>query len=180
MWIKVLEDGISNEYEAKSKWMAALFIVIGIGIMIYTLFSPQTPSTILGVALTAGGILSTYLTAKLNIKVVGSWIKSVTIFATGILILFIGLDTLEALGLIVGLYFLFGTFSSLYLVYLTRKDSTAVAWFLHALVSAFFTIDLLMNPATLTETKISLYVVFNLIADAFVVLYSGRQIFIRP
>jgi len=171
---------MSNDYESKSKWIAALFIFVGLVIAIYSLFSPQTPSSILGVALTASGLFSTYLTAKLNLKIPISWLKSLLIFFTGMLFLFIGLDTLATIGLVVGLFFLFGTFNNLYLTYLTRKSSTAVAWFLHAIVSGTFAVDILLNTESLTGTQISLYIAINLIADALVVLYSGRTIFIRP
>ena len=180
MWIKNIEDGLSNDYETKSKWIAALFILVGLTIAFYSLFSPQTPSAILGVALTVSGLLSAYLTAKLNLKIPVSWLKSLLIFFTGMFFLFIGLDTLATIGLVVGLFFLFGTFNNLYLTYLTRKNSTAIAWFLHAMVSATFAIEILLNINTLTGTEISLYVAINLIADALVVLYSGRTIFIRP
>jgi len=180
MWIKNFEDGMSNDYEAKSKWIAALFIFVGVAIIFYALFSPQTPSAILGVALTASGLLSAYLTAKLNLKIPVSWLKSLLIFFTGMFFLFISLDTLATLGLVVGLFFLFGTLNNLYLSYLTRKDSTAIAWLLHALISAAFAIDILLNTDLLTGTQISLYVAINLIADALAVLYSGRTIFIRP
>jgi len=180
VWIKIIEDGISNDYETKSKWIAALFILVGLTIAFYALFSPQTPSTILGVSLTVTGLLSAYLTAKLNLNIPVSWLKSLLIFFTGIFILFIGLDTLATIGLVVGLFFLFGTFNNLYLTYLTRKSPTAIAWFLHAIVSATFAIEILLNIDALTGTEISLYVAINLIADALAVLYSGRTIFIRP
>jgi len=180
VWIKNIENGMSNDYEAKSKWIAALFMFVGFGIAFYSLFSPQTPSAILGVALTASGLLSAYLTAKLNLKIPVSWLKSLLIFFTGMFFLFIGLDTLATIGLVVGLFFLFGTLNNLYLSYLTRKDSTAVAWLLHAIISAIFAVDILLDTTSVTGTQISLYVAINLISDALVVLYSGRTIFIRP
>ena len=60
------------------------------------------------------------------------------------------------------------------------KDSTAVAWLLHAIISAIFAVDILLDTTSVTGTQISLYVAINLISDALVVLYSGRTIFIRP
>ena len=176
----MVKDGISNDYEAKSKWISTTFIFIGLIMIIYLLFSPQHTDTILGIALTTIGLLSSYLTAKLNPKVPVSWSKSLLIFFTGIFFLFLGLSTLTSIGLLIGLFFLFGTGNNLLLAYKTRKEPTRYAWLIHAFISGFFAFDILLNTATLSSNTIGLYVAINLISDGLVVLYSGRTVFIRP
>jgi len=180
MWIKVIEDGLTNDYEAKSKWIAAGFIFIGLIFCVYILFSTLPASMLLGVTLTSVGLLSAYLTAKLNPSIPVSWSKSLLIFFTGMFFLFIGMATLSSMGLVVGIFFLFGTLNNLYLAYRTRQDTTSFAWILHALVSGYFAIDILSNTTTLSADTIGLYVAINLISDGVVILYSGRRIYIRP
>lgn len=171
---------MSNDYERKSKWISALFISIGTVIFIYTLFSQLAMSSILGVALTSIGLLSAYLTAKLNPWTPASWSKALLILFTGLFFLFIGMATLTSMSLLVGSFFLLGIVNNLYLAYLTRQDATAYAWIMHAVISTVFAFDILLHTTTITANAIGLYVAFNLVMDGVVVLYSGRQIFIRP
>ena len=180
MWIKIIDDGLTNDYESKSKWIASLFIFIGLIFCIYILFSPLSPSTVLGTTLTTVGLISAYLTAKLNPGTIVSWSKSLLIFFTGLVFLFIGIDTLTTMEVVVALFFLFETLNDLYLVYLTRRETTAYAWGLHAVISGWFTLDILLNTSTLQADTIGLYVAINLISNGLVVLYSGRRIYIRP
>ncbi|MDA3945432.1 MAG: hypothetical protein PF439_01970 [Helicobacteraceae bacterium] len=180
MWIKVVKDGLSDDYERKSKWISALFFSVGTIILIYVLFSELATSSILGVTLTGIGLLSAYLTAKMSPSTPASWSKTLLIFFTGLFFLFVGMATLTSMGVLVGIFFLLGTLNNLYLAYLTRKDSTAYAWIMHALISGFFAIDILLHTSTLTANTIGLYIAINLMVDGLVVLYSGRNIFIRP
>jgi len=175
-----MHDGHSNDYENKSKWIASAFIFIGLIMIIYLLFSPLKASAILGAALTTIGLFSAYLTAKLNPMIPVSWSKSLLIFFTGMIFLFVGLETLTSMGILVGLFFLFVTLNDIYLAYVTRKDATAYAWVFHTIVNGYFAVDILMHTSTLTANTIGIYIAINLITDGFVILYSGRKIFIRP
>jgi len=180
VWIKTVKDGMSDDYETKSKWISSLFIFVGLAIIIYTLFSPIKQDAILALALTTIGLISSYLTAKMNPHTPASWSKALIIFITGLIFLFIGMSTLTSMGYLVGTFFLFGTLSNLYLAYTTRSNSTKYAWLVHALVSGFFALDILLHADSVTANIIGLYVAINLIFDGFVVLYSGRVVFIRP
>lgn len=180
MWIKIVKNGLSNDYESKSKWIGALFIAVGTAVFIYTLFSPLATGSVLGVALTGIGLLSAYLTAKLNPSTPASWSKALLIFFTGLIFLFGNMTSLTSISLIVGLFLLLKTANDLSLAYLTRKDATAYAWVIHALVTAAFAADILLHTSTIAVKTVALYVAFNLIMDGLAVLYSGRKIFIRP
>lgn len=180
MWIKVVKDGLSHDYETKSKWISAIFITIGLVIAIYTIFSTLKTSTILGISLTSIGLFSAYFTAKMNPYTPASWSKALILFFTGIFFLFIGVASLTSMGILIGMFFLLGTVNNVYLAYVTRKDSTTYAWAVHAFISGFFAIDILAHSDTLSANTIGLYVAVNLIADGLVVLYSGRHIYIRP
>ncbi len=175
-----MNDGLSNDYETKSKWISAIFITIGLIITVYTIFSTLTTSTILGVALTTIGLFSAYLTAKMNPFTPASWSKALILFFTGVFFLLIGVASLTSMSMLIGIFFLLGTVNNIYLAYLTRKDATTYAWAMHALISGFFAIDILAHSNTMSANTIALYVAVNLIADGLVVLYSGRHIYIRP
>ncbi len=175
-----MNDGMSNGYETKSKWISSLFIFVGVAIIIYTLFSPLQPDAILALALTTIGLLSTYLTAKMNPHTPASWLKALLIFVTGLIFLFVGISSLTSMGYLVGSFFLLGTLNNLYLAYITRSSNTRYAWLLHALVSGFFAFDILLHTNSITTNIIALYIAINLIFDGFVVLYSGRVVYIRP
>lgn len=180
MWIKIVEDGHSNDYENRSKWIASSFLIAGLTMILYLLVSPLQASAILGVALTTIGLFSSYLTAKLNPMTPVSWSKSLLIFFTGMIFLFVGLETLTSMGILVGLFFLFVTLNDIYLAYVTRQNATAYTWGLHGILSGYFALDILMHTSSLTANTIGIYIALNLITDGLVVLYSGRKVFIRP
>ncbi len=180
MWIKIVKNGLSNDYESKSKWMAAIFIAVGGLIFLYALFSQLAISSILGVALTAVGLMSAYLTAKINPKTAASWSKALLIVLTGLIFLFGNMTSLSAVSLLIGSFLMLKTANDLCLAYLTRKDSTAYAWSAHALITALFALDILLHTSTISLKTIALYVAFNLMMDGLVLLYSGRKIYIRP
>ncbi len=175
-----MHDGISNDYETKSKWISAIFITIGLIIVIYTIFSTLTTGKILGIALTSIGLISAYFTAKMNPSTPASWSKVLILFFTGLFFLFVGMASLTSMNMLIGIFFLLGTLNNIYLAYLTRKDSTVYAWLIHALVSGFFAIDILVHCESVSANTLGLYVAINLISDGLAVLYSGRHIYIRP
>jgi len=180
LWIKVVNDGMSYDYESKSKWIGSLFIFIGIITSIYALFSVLSTSTVLGIILTTIGLISAYLTAKINLHTPASWTKSLLIFISGLLFLFINLSTLSTIALIIGVFFFLEAVNNLYLAYITRKDATAYAWVINALLSITFAFIILSSTESIPADAIGLLVSLSLIADGFTVIFSGRYIFIRP
>lgn len=171
---------MSNDYESKSKRIGSLFILVGIIVAIYTLFSPLTIHSILGVPLTAIGLLSIYLTNKINPSTPASWTKSLLITLTGVTFLLIDFSTLASITVFIGLFFLFGALNNFSFAYLTRQNATAYAWGLHGMLSLLFAYHILTNLQTVTDDQIGLYVALSLIADGLTLFYSGRKIFIRP
>lgn len=180
MWIKVVNDGMSDDYESKSKQIGSLFIVVGVITSIYAFFSVLSTSTVLGITLTTIGLISAYLTAKINLHTPASWTKSLLIFISGLLFLFINMSTLSTIALIMGLFFLLEAVNNLYLAYVTRKDATAYAWVINALLSMTFAAIILSSTESIPADAIGLLVSLSLIADGFTVIFSGRHIFIRP
>ena len=180
MWIKIINDGLSDDYESKSKQIGSLFIVVGIITSIYTLFSVLSTSAVLGVTLTTVGLISAYCTAKMNLHTPASWIKSLLIFISGLLFLFINMSTLSTIAIIIGLFLFLEALNNLYLAYMTRKDATVYAWLLNALISITFAAIILSSRETIPADAIGLLVSLSLIADGFTVIFSGRKIFIRP
>ncbi len=171
---------MSNDYEAKSKWIGSLFIFVGIITSIYTLFSVLSPSLTLGVILTSTGLVSTYLTAKMNLNIPASWTKSLLIFLSGLIFLFAVVSTPSIMALLIGIFFLLGTLNDLYLTYMTRKDATAYAWSINALLSLAFTYHVLSNMETIPADALGLLISLSLITDGIAVIFSGRTIYIRP
>ena len=179
MWIKVVKDGLSNDYESKSRWISTLFIAVGLISYVYILFSTLTCSSILGATLTTIGVISAYLTAKINLHIPASWTKALLIFFSGLIFLFSNISELSTIILYIGYFFLLMTINNIYLAYLTRQNSTAFAWIINTLLSAIFTYLIFFDPET-SVNDIGLFVALSLIADGLVVLYSGRNIYIRP
>ena len=180
MWIKVVNDGMSNDYETKSKKIGTLYIVIGLFTAFYALFSILSTSAVLGTVLTITGLISTYLTAKTNPSTVASWTKSLLILLCGLLFLFIDIKTLPTIALIIGLFFLLGALNHIYLAYQTRKDATAYAWSIKALFSLIFAVIILSSTTTIPADAIGMMVSLSLITDGMVIIFAGRHIFIRP
>lgn len=177
MWIKVIKDNLSYNYEAKSKWIASLLIALGSICLIYTLFSAFSVNSIVGVTLTAAGILTLYLTSKINPRVSVSWARSILLLLGGLSVLFFGTSDLLSTPFLISIFFLLYALSSIYLAFQVQWDSAAYAWALNAFLSLLFAYFLFSS----VETKaIGLYIALSLAADGFTVLYSGRHIYIRP
>ena len=180
MWLKIVKNGLSDDYERKSRRISSLLIAAGVITSVYTLFSTVGFSTILGVALTAVGTLSAYLTQTMNRESAASWIKTMLLLFCGLLFLFSGLSGTPSVALVIGIFFVLSTLDNLYFAYLTRQNSTAFAWLANALATALFAYLILSNTETISTIGIGLSVALSLIADGLTVLYSGRTIFIRP
>jgi len=180
LWIKIINDGLSNDYESKSRWIGAVFIIASLIINVYTLFSPLAINTIAGVALTFLGLFSLYQTAKINPHTPASWSKALILLVAGVIFLLLGLSSMTSIGLVLGLLFLLGAINNAVFSYLTRRDATAFAWGAHALLSLFFAFTVLSNLETLTDNQVGLYLAITLLADGLTLLYSGRTVFIRP
>ena len=179
MWIKVLEDGLCNDYATKSRGIGSFLLTVGFILSIYILFSPLSMPSILGIGLLFTGLFTGYFTAKMNPHVIASWSKTLLIFLTGLFFLFVKVEPIHV-STILGLFFTAGMVNNFYLAYLTRQNTTAVAWSIHAVLSAYFAIDTLFYADQLSLDSIALFVAINLMADGLVVIYSGRKIFIRP
>ena len=176
MWIKVVEDGLCNNYESKSKWTSLSFISIGIITIIYTLFSSLTANMIVATALVIAGLFSLYYTSKENAKVTASWVKSLIYISGGVAIFFVSAEFLLHL---FSLFFILFALNSLYFAYLTRQDATAFSWFFDAILSAFFAFYIFSNPEIHLSTA-ALFMSIHFISVGLVLLYSGRKIYIRP
>lgn len=171
---------MSDDYESKSKQIGALLIIVGVATSIYVLFSVLSTTVVLGATLTTVGLVSAYLTAKMNLHTPASWTKSLLIFVSGLLFLFITMSTLSTIALSIGVFFLFEAVNNLYLAYITRKDATTFAWIINALLSMTFAFIIFSNIESIPADAIGLLVSLSLIADGFTVIFSGRYIFIRP
>ncbi len=180
MWIKIITDGLSNDYESKSRWLGAVFIIASFVVAVYTLFSPLPINIKLGMALGALGLFSLYQTAKINPHTSASWSKALLLLSTGALFLLFDLSGLPSIALVIGLFFIAAALNSAAFAYLTRRDSTAFVWGAHAFLNLFFAFYVLSNLNTLSDNQAGLWLAATFLADGLTLLYSGRTVFIRP
>ena len=178
MWIKVVKNGLSDDYESKSKWIGTLFITIGIIAAIYASFSTFAPSTVISATMVISGVISFYLTKKINPDILASRIKTHLLILSGLLFLLFPYGESGTALFIATVYFI-GTMScALFFAYMTRQNRTALAWLANAIFSALFAY--LVASHTFSAKAIGLFIALTLIFDGLAVLYSGRKIFIRP
>ncbi len=180
MWIKVVKDGMSNDYETKSKWVGSAFVVIGSITVIYALFSVMALHSVIGIALLITAVIAMYWTAKINPAIVISWLKSLHLLFFGIIFLFLLSNELATIVSSVGLFLLIETILKLILAYITRENTTAVAWLVNAALSALICFMLLLGLENVSEPLIGIFVGLILAVDGATLLYSGRKIYIRP
>ena len=172
----MIENGLCNNYERKSKWAALSFISIAFITLLYTFFSAISVSTVLASALFTSGLFSLYYTSKENASIPASWFRSLLYLSAGVSIFFI---SSELSVLLFSLLFALLTLNSLFFTYLTRQNATAFAWLLDTLINAFFTFYLFLN-SEINITTVAIFISIHLISGGLVLLYSGRKIFIRP
>jgi len=177
MWIKITKDNLSYNYEAKSKWIASLLIALGAISFIYSLFSAFSIRSIVGVTLAATGIVTLYLTAKINPHVYISWTRSILLLLGGLSILFFSMPDVSSAKFFITVFFLLYGLSGFYLAYRVQLDSTAYAWIANALLNLLFAYQAF---SAVDKAEIGLCITICLINDGLTVLYSGRQIYIRP
>lgn len=178
MWIKIVKNGLSDDYESKSKWIGSLFIIIGFIAAVYASFSTFAPSAVISATIVVSGLISLYLTEKINPDILASRIKTHLLILFGLLFLLFPYGESSMTRFIATLYFL-GTMScDLLFAYMTRQNRTALAWLANALFSALFAY--LVASQTFSAKAIGLFIALTLIFDGLAVLYSGRKTFIRP
>ncbi|MCJ7766147.1 MAG: hypothetical protein MUP09_09445 [Thiovulaceae bacterium] len=178
MWLKIIKDGSSGDYEAKSKKIGALFIVIGTIAGIYASFSTFAPSAVFSTTLVVSGAVSFYLTEKINPGIPASWIKTRILLLFGLLFLLFPYGESATALFIATAYFLGTMACALLFAYMTRQNRTALAWLANALFSTLFAF--LAASQTLSAEVIGLFIALMLIFDGLTILYSGRKLFIRP
>lgn len=178
MWIKITRSGLSNDYESKSNWIGALFIIIGSVAGIYASFSKFEPAVVISVMLLTSGLISAYLTSKMNPHITVSWMKTFLLIVFGILFLFYPYDERGTPLFISTAYFLAVMLCDILLAYETRQTKTALAWLSKALFLALFA--LLVISQALSVKTTGLFIALTLIFDGLCILYSGRKVFIRP
>jgi len=177
MWIKVTKDNLSFNYEAKSRWIASLLIALGAISFIYALFSAFSLRSIVGVTLAATGIVTLYLTAKINPHVYTSWARSLLLLLGGLSILLFSRSDISSAALFITAFFLLYALSGFYLAYQVQCESTAYAWIANALFNLLFAY---LAFSAVEKIEIGLCLTLALIADGLTVLYSGRHVYIRP
>ena len=177
MWIKVIKDGLCDDYERKSKFAALSFSTLGIISLIYTFFSSIDEHIVAGVTLLAAGLFSLYYTLNYSPDIKVNWLKSFLFLIGGLAVFIVpqGLLITSAV-----LLFTLLSLNSLLFAYLTRQDLTAVSWGLDAVLSALFTLYLLNGTQIHSISFIGLFIAIHIISNALVLLYSGRKIYIRP
>lgn len=180
MWIKIISDDTHYDYESISRRMGSFFILIGVFTSIYAIFSILSSHSIIGVTLMISGLISAYMTAKINTNIISSWIKSILLFASGLLFLLLNIATPSTLALLIGLFFVLQSLNNLYFLYITRKDATSLAWGINVISTLLFAYILLSKYTTISENMIALLVAVGLIIDGITIIFSGRRIYIRP
>ena len=180
MWIKVIKDDLSSDYESKSRWIGSSFLLIGVITILYALFSVLALHTVIGTALLITGSIATYGTVKLNPTTVISWLKSLHLILFGLFFLLYPAEDTETLMLCVGRFFLLEIILTLILAYVVEEQTVKIIWGINALIFALFTYMFLLNPESVSEVLIGSFVASLLIIDGLTVLYSGRKIYIRP
>ena len=178
MWIKVVKNGLSDNYESRSKWIGSLFIIIGFIAAVYASFSTFAPETVISSTMVVSGLISLYLTKKINPDILASRIKTHHLILFGLLFLLFPYGESGMARFIATLYFLGTMLCALFFAYMTRHSRTALAWLTNALFSALFAY--LVASQTFSPKAIGLFIALTLIFDGLAVLYSGRKIFIRP
>jgi len=177
MWVKITKDNLSYNYEAKSKWIASLLITLGAISFIYALFSAFSISAIVGVTLTVTGIVTLYLTAKINPNVPTSWARSTLLSFGGLSVLFFSMSDVTSAAFFITVFFLIYGLSSFYLAYQVQWESTAYAWLINALLNLIYAY---LAFSAVEKAELGLCVALCLITDGLTVLYSGRHVYIRP
>ena len=178
MWIKITKDGLSDDYESKSKWIGTLFIVIGTVAGVYTSFSTFAPSTVIGATLIVSGLISFYLTKKINPGIPASRMKTYLLVVFGLFFLLFSYGGSATALFIATAYFLGTMACAILFAYITRQNRTALAWLANALISALFAY--FVASQTFSAEAIGFFIALMLIIDGLTVLYSGRKIFVRP
>ncbi|WP_345975054.1 DUF308 domain-containing protein [Sulfurimonas sp. HSL3-7] len=169
---------MSDDYESKSRWIGTLFIIIGIIAGVYASFSTFAPATVISATMVVSGLISFFLTKKLNPDVLASRIKTHLLILFGLLFLLLPYGESGTARVIATAYFLGAMSCDLFFASMTRKNRTAFAWLANALFSALFAY--LVAFQTFSAKAIGIFIALTLIFDGLSVLYSGRKIFIRP
>ena len=180
MWIKVLKDGLSSDYESKSKWVGSSFLIVGFITAFYALFSVLALHSVIGIALLISGSIVTYGTVKLNPTTVISWLKSLHLIFFGLFFLLYPSTDVETHMSCIGSFFLLEAILTLILAYAVHEKSVTSIWVINALLYAIFAYLFLLSPQNVSEVLIGVFVAVVLIIDGSAILYSGRKVYIRP
>ncbi|MEN8146626.1 MAG: hypothetical protein ABFR02_03315 [Campylobacterota bacterium] len=176
----MIKDGLSSDYESKSRWVGSSFLIIGSITVIYALFSVLALNSVIGMALLIAGGIATYGTAKINLTSPISWMKSLHLLLFGLFFLLYPANDTAGIVVCVGRFFLLETILTLVLAYVVQERPTAIFWVVNAVVCAFIAYLSLLGLQNISEAVVGVFVAIALIINGSALLYSGRTIYIRP
>lgn len=122
-----------------------------------------------------GGLMTAFATGKTDAGDWLGWFKAFILIVTGLLMIFKPLVGVQAVGLILAIYFLLDTFAGFAMGALMRPAKGWWLWSLNGIFSMVLAIIFLTSWVNVQETAwlIGIFVGISLLFDGFVLLFMG-------
>ena len=123
-----------------------------------------------------GGLMAGFVTAKTDPRDWLGWFKAFILVLTGLLMIFKPGVGIQAVGLILAIYFLLDTFAGFAMGALMRPAKGWWLWSLNGVFSMILAIIFLTSWANIKETAwlIGIFVGISLLFDGFALLFMGN------
>jgi len=155
-----------------------ILTIVGFVGILFPLFTSLATVSFIAWLMLFGGITAGFMTAKANAKDWLGWLKSFLLIVTGILILVDPFTGIQALGLLLAIYFLFDSFASFALGSSMKPMSGWWLWLLNGVFSVILAVIFLTswNSFATEAWLIGIFVGISLLMDGLTLLFLGKNI----
>ncbi len=158
--------------------VGVILTIVGFVGIIFPLFTTLATISFIAWLMLFGGIVAGFLTLKTNAKDWLGWLKTFLLIATGLLILVDPFTGVQALGLLLVIYFLTDAFASFALGSNMKPNTGWWVWFLNGVFSVILAIIFLTSWSSFAEEAwlIGIFVSISLLMDGLTLLFVGKKI----
>jgi uncharacterized membrane protein HdeD (DUF308 family) len=172
------DSALLGKFAKHSTIAGVIMVILGILAIIYPFAGSLFTVAFVAWLMIFGGFIAAFATAKTNPKDWLGWFKAFILVLTGALMIFKPAVGIQALGLVLAIYFLLDTFAGFAMGSMMRPAKGWWLWTLNGIFSLILAVIFLASWVNVAETAwlIGIFVGISLLFDGIVLLFMGSQL----
>ncbi len=172
------DSSLLAKFSKNSIIAGIIMLILGVLAIIYPFAGSIFTVVFIAWLMVFGGFVAAFATAKTDPKDWLGWLKAFILVLTGLLMIFKPAVGIQALGLVMAIYFLLDTFAGFAMGALMRPARGWWLWTLNGLFSLILAVIFLASWVNVAQTAwlIGIFVGISLLFDGLVLLFMGSEL----